>query len=299
MQTRLILTMISLLAAACGDDGGTTTPDTPPPDIGFNKPAAPLKANNNNTEVGAAELGCLNMASTDQATTPDKIMLTTTVKDFQNGDPVPNAMVTAFNGIEIDRPFDTKTADSMAKVTIDIPKGTKRFGFKMKAQGSLDTLLLNQIVDPGMATQTTDSIDIISNGTATTLPVLIGKQRTPGTGVLAGAVRDCQGRAMSNFIATVSSTKSTVTHLEGALSYYFDAASGLPVRHTVIGSGSPNGLFMVIEMAPTAMAYVQVWGYPTDADLAADRLTLISELQAPVIADTVITGSYAPLRTGP
>ena len=38
---------------------------------------------------------------------------------------------------------------------------------------------------------------------------------------------------------------------------------------------------MVIEMAPTATAYVQVWGYLTEADLAADKLTLIAELAAP------------------
>ena len=41
-----------------------------------------------------------------------------------------------------------------------------------------------------------------------------------------------------------------------------------------------------------------MWGYPTDADLAADKLTLITELAVPVLADTVITGSFEPLRSG-
>jgi len=161
----------------------------------------------------------------------------------------------------------------------------------------MDTLLLNQRVDPGMATQTAPKIQIVSTATATLLPALINKNRTAGTGVLAGSMSDCAGRQISNFIATVSSTPTTVTHLPGADTYYFDPAAGLPVRHNQRAASSSDGLFMIIEIPATPTAYVQIWGYPTDADLAADRLTLIAELQAPVIGDTVITGSYEPLRT--
>lgn len=300
MLTRSNLTLVSLFSfvAACGDDGGTMpTPDAPP-DIGFNKPTAALKANNNEVEVGPADLTCLNTPTADQATTV-AVALETTVRDFQNSTIVANAMVTAFRGVDVNQPFDTKTADAMAKVTIDIPVGVTRFGFKMKDPSSLDTLLLNQIVAPDMAMQTFGSINTVSQTTATLLPALINKQRTAGTGVLAGAVRDCQDRELSNYIATVSSTKGTVTHLPGADTYYFDPVAGLPVRHNQRGAASADGLFMVIEMPPAATAYVQVWGYPTDADLAGDQLKLIAELQTPVIADTVITGSYEPLRTGP
>jgi hypothetical protein len=35
----------------------------------------------------------------------------------------------------------------------------------------------------------------------------------------------------------------------------------------------------------------------TAADLASDKLTLVSELEVPVVADSVITGSFEPLRT--
>jgi hypothetical protein len=302
MLTRSILTLTSLFAfvAACGDDGGTTPPmPDAAPDIGFNKPTATLKANNNEMEVGPADLTCLNMPSADQAVSIPEVMLSTTVRDFQNNSIVPNAMVTAFRGVDVNQPFDTQTANAMGEVTIRIPMDTKRFGFKMKDPSSLDTLLLNQIVAPDMATQTLGAIQTVSQTTATLLPALINKQRTLGTGVLAGAVRDCQDRELSNFIATVSSTKGTVTHLPGADTYYFDPVAGLPVRHNQRGSASADGLFMVIEMPPAATAYVQVWGYPTDADLAGDQLKLIAELQTPVIADTVITGSYEPLRTGP
>lgn len=297
MLTRSTVLLTSLVAAAaCGGDGGTTPPDAAV-DIGFNKPAASLKANMGDMEVGAADLGCLGTPANDPATTVT-VTLATTVRDFQRNTTVPNAVVTAFRGVEVNQPFDTKTADGDGAVSITIPVGVKRFGFKMTDPSSLDTLLLNQTVDPGMMNQTLGSIQTVSKSTATLLPALINKTRTAGTGVLAGAMRDCQDREISNFIATVSSTPGTATPLPGADTYYFDAMADLPVRHNQLASASGNGLFMVIEIEPAAMAYVQVWGYPTDADLAADNLKLIAELQAPVIADTVITGSYEPLRTG-
>jgi hypothetical protein len=147
-----------------------------------------------------------------------------------------------------------------------------------------------------MAMQSVGSIQSVSKTTAQTLTALIGVSRTAGTGVLAGAMRDCQDREVSNFIATVSTTSGTVTHAAGADTYYFSPTVGLPVRHSQQKHGSKNGLFMIIELQPAPTAYVQVWGYKTAADMASDTKTLIAELQTNVIADTVITGSYEPLR---
>jgi hypothetical protein len=295
MQTRSTIALTLLFAlVACGGDE-KSMPDAPPPDIGFNSPTASLKANANNAELGPADLSCLGTAASDLPTTLP-VTLETTVKDFQDGTIVPNAGVTVFRGQDVSAVLDTKTADAAAKVTVTIPVGTSRFGFKMTAANSLDTLLLNQTVQPGTMMQTFDSIQTVSTKTATLLPALINKNRSAGTGVLAGAMYDCQGRQISNFIATVSSESGTAAHLPGASAYYFDPTAGLPVRHTQRGASSADGLFMVIEIAVTPTAYVQVWGYPTDAELAADQLKLIAELQVPVIADTVITGSYRPLR---
>ena len=47
---------------------------------------------------------------------------------------------------------------------------------------------------------------------------------------------------------------------------------------------------------PTPTGYVQMWGFPTAATSTARQAQADRELQAPVIADTVITGSYEPLR---
>ncbi len=296
-STVALTLMCAAVTAACGGDDDPTPPDAMAVDIGFNKPTATLKANNNGMELGPADLSCLGSPANDPATTV-AVTLDTTVRNFENDALVPSAGVTAFKVADVGQPFDTRTADAMGKVSITIPIGTKRFGFKMTDPSFLDTLLLNQTVDPGMAMQTFSSIQIVAKSTAATLSAFICKPRTAGTGVLAGAVRDCADREISNFIATVSSTPSTVTHLPGADTYYFDPVNPLPVRHSVRGAASSNGLFMVIELPVTATAYVQVWGFPSDAELAAGQLKLIAELQAPVIADTVITGSYEPLRTG-
>jgi hypothetical protein len=296
----LVLLSLSGSLAACGG-GSSTTPDAPEKDIGFNKPTKPLAANHEDmpkkwTEVGPADLSCLGTPNDDVATTA-AITVNTTVRDFQSDGLVPNANVTVFKDQNVGTPIDTKMADGNAMVSVVIPIGTKRFGYKMTDPSSLDTLLLNQTVDPAMTPVTVGKIQAVSKTTAQTLPALIGVTRTAGTGVLAGAMRDCQNREMSNFIATVSTTSGQVAHVEGADTYYFSSSVGLPVRHGQKEASSEDGLFMVIELGAAPTAFVQIWGYPTQADLDADTLKLVAELQTQVIADTVITGSYEPLRT--
>jgi hypothetical protein len=310
MRLASLASLLFLTLAACGDDGGSTTPDAPVAEnIGFDKPTASLKSNmevskNNWTEIGPADLTCLGTPNADVATTVP-VTLSTTVKDFQSGNPISGNVVTVFRDQNTaDVIAGPATSDQNANLTLTIPVGTKRFGFKMTDAAALDTLLLNQTLDPNMATQMISQIQRVSTATAQTLPALIGVSRNPGTGILAGAVRDCKGNELSNFIATVSSTEATVTssvdvvqHLPGVDAYYFSASVGLPVRHSQQNNASKNGLFMAIEMAPTPVAYVQVWGYKNDADLAADKLSLIAQLKTAVIADVVITGSYDPIRT--
>lgn len=309
MRLSSTLPLLTLLLGACGDDGGKIPVDAKQNDNGFNKPTAPLMANNeegdnNWVEKGPADLSCLGTPSDDDATTT-AITINTKVTDFQSGNANPGVMVTAFANQDVGSPFGAAaTSDDTGLLTTTIPPGTKRFGYKMvDASDSLDTLLLNQVLtDPTTTPQTVSDIQIVSKATAATLPALIGVSRTEGTGVLAGAVRDCAGFEISNFIATVSSTSgannTAPTFLEGVDTYYFSASVGLPVRHSQQAASSKDGLFMAIEMQPNPTAYVQVWGYKTAADVTADNLTLIAELKTQVIAETVITGSYEPLRTG-
>lgn len=303
-STFTLLSLVSL--TACGDDGPTPV-DAAIKDIGFSKPTATLKANNetapdNWVEIGPANLGCLNTPNSDVANTVP-VTIDTKVEDFQSSNLVPNTTVTVFADQAANTPFPGGpyiSSSSGATVSVVIPAGTKRFGYKMTNANALDTLLLNQTLNqamPNMTPQVVGRIQSVSTATGATLPALIGISRTPGTGVLAGAVRDCNGDEISNYIATVSSTPNTVTHLGGVDTYYFSPTVGLPVRHSQQAHASKDGLFMAVELDPTPTAYVQVWGYPTQADLDGDQLKLIAQLQTQVITDTVITGSYDPLRS--
>lgn len=297
------ITSLSMsLFAACGGDDTGTTPDAAV-DIGFNPPTVTLKANDEVAEdqwmeVGDADLSCLNTASDDMPSTV-AVTLTTKVTDFQSGNAVPGSMVEVFKGQDYMTVEDTATADSNAMVSIDLPMGVTRFGYRMTADTAMPTFLLNQTLpSPSMAMQTVGDIQSVSKATAATLPALIGQTRTEGTGVVAGALRDCQGREISGFIATMSSTPAEANTIMGADTYYFDSAVGLPVHHNRQKYASHDGLFMIIEIpSGTPKGYVQMWGFPTAADMQAGDLKLIAELEVPILADTVITGSYEPLRT--
>ena len=291
-----------VLVAACGGGGskGMTTVDAGPGSAGFDKPVMAVHANTQGsdgtlTDNGPADLSCLGTPSSDMPTTLD-VMLSTVVNDFQTQKAVGSAAVIAFQDLDYTAPFATTTADGSGAVTVTVPTGTTRFGFEMTATAQYPTFLLNQKVDPSMATQMLPEIQSVSGETATTLPALIGETRVMGTGVVAGAVRDCMARTMSNFVVTISSTSKTPTSIDGAQAFYFSPSKmPLPVRHNVSDMSSGNGLFMVIQAPVETTAYIQAWGY-TSSDAVGGDMTLLSELAAPVLADTVVTGSFEPVR---
>jgi len=299
MRLALALSITSLSLAACGG-GSDAPPDAAGNDIGFNPPSDVVHANSEAAgswmDLGPADMTCLNTPTADQPAAT-AITLNTVVTDFQSGATVANATVTAFPGVDDATVFDTQTSADDGTISFTIPAGTKRFGFKMTADAAMPTFLLNQYVDPNTTpTSEPAKIQSVSQSTGATLSALIGQTRTLGTGVIAGALRDCQHHEVSNFIATVSSTSGTATPIDGAAAYYFSAGVGLPVRHNQQDASSSDGLFMIIQLPPAATAYVQMWGFTSAADLASGKLTLLAELGIPVLADTVVTGSYEPLR---
>lgn len=306
------LSSLSAVAGACGgDDGGDgTTPIDAPAGLenpGFPVPTATTKANDNVdgawVEVGDADWSCLNTASPDQPST-QAISLSGLIEDFQTGNGVGAATVTAFPGIDLagNSGMTTSSNNAADRGTYSmnlamLPAGQTRYGFRFEADSYVKTYLLNQYLDPATATQTR-TMAAVSDATATALPAFIGVTRDPSKGVLAGAFRDCAGREVSNAVATVSSTSTTVSHLTGAKTFYFSAgSSSLPVRHNVSGVMNKDGLFVILDLPPqTAPAFVQVWGFRDAADLADGQMTLLSELASPVEANAVITGSFEPLR---
>lgn len=300
LQARLILSSLCTLAiAACGDDGGgapcESLGDTNP---GFSTPCAATTYAENEVDSGEpADWSCLGTATDDTDTTV-AITLTGVLNDFQNNDnEINEATVEVFPGIDHANVLDTDgPTDNTGAYTLDLPVGHARYGFKLTAPDYEPTFLLNQKFDPAVPAQSLN-ISGISTGIALALPAIIGLVRTEGTGILAGAMRDCQEREVVNAVATVSTTRGSPNHLAGALTYYLDAGAGLPVRNEELIHTDTNGIFAIFELPETSTAFIQVWGFVDDADLADGDMTLLAELEAPVVADTVITGSIEPFRT--
>lgn len=290
MRYTIALTIPTLLGlAACGGDdgGGDDTPDAA---------AAQATVAYNNGTATAPDWTCLGTASDDTATTVD-IDLTGKILDFQDdSEEVGSAMVEVFEGIDYQNPVDTAmTGELTGDYEVTLPAGGTRWGFKVSAPDYETTFLLNQYMDPGTAAQTLN-VSAISSSIATALPAIIGLTRTPGTGILAGAIRDCAGNEIEHAIATVSGTSGQMDPLPGADTYYLDGDPAFPKRHDQLAHTSSLGLFAVFELPESASAYIQVWGYVDEADTEDGEMSLLAELESPVVGDTVITASIEPLR---
>ena len=310
MKRIAFISSLGFLVIACGDDGGGNDIDAGADataavscpgsqgaaNPGFICPTAVATAWTEDqgvfTEVGPADFSCLGTPSTDTATTVD-VNLSGLVVDFQTNAPVADATVSLFPGVDSATVLATATSGADGSYAMTMPTGQVRVGYLIAAADYLDTFLLNQYFEPDTADQTRH-ISAVSVNTANLLPAIIGITRTPGLGVLAAAIRDCSGNTVSNVIATVSGTSGSHDHLDGGQSYYF--SNGLPTNLTVQQQTNNDGLFVVLELPPSETAYLQVWGFTSEQDPAIDALTLLGEIPAPIVGDTVVSASLEPLR---
>lgn len=272
------------------DNPGFATPDT--------VTTAYMQSGESWVEVGPANWSCLGTPSDDEASSV-AITVEGTVRDFQEeADTITGADIEVFDGNDISgTPIATTTSTTGGAFTVELAAGIERVTFKTEAEDYMPTYLMNQYYEPDVATQMED-LEPISVSLANALTAFINKQRTLGLGVLAGAIRDCDGNEVKGAIATASTTSGVANHVDGAETYYFSAGStSLPVRLTQQATTNDDGLFMIIELPPTdSDIYLQVWGFLPDQDPSSDELTLIAEIAAPVVGDTIISASMEALR---
>jgi hypothetical protein len=287
----------------CGDDdGGGGGPDANPlKNTGFIDPTVTMVAYNEANgiwnEVGPADFSCFNTASTDTATTVD-VTISGPVEDFQTGNELPEATITAYGDTNFSASgLVTTVSDIDGNYSMVIPTGQTRLAYEVDLDGALPTYSLNNKLDPNAPAQSIDQ-QSVSELTANALPAFIGVTRTVGLGVLAGTMRDCNDNEVGGAIATVSSVAGSPEHLDGAQTYYFSAGStSLPVRHSQQENTNTDGIFVVIELAPNSQSILQVYGYLPSQNPMTDEITLVAEIPSPVLADSVITASMEPLRT--
>jgi len=260
---------------------------------------------------GDANFGCLNTATDDVVNTAE-YTLTGETHDFQTDDVVDNVKIEVVEqGQPLDStPIASTTSDAEGKYSITIPTGVTRLAFKSSDPEDptrfFDTYLLNQYFNDE-APNASEDLNSVSFLTGDALPAFIGVMRTEGLGILAGAFRDCDNNEVDGVIATVNTDScaaggcdpTDLNHLQGAQTYYFSAGStSLPVRLSQAANTNHDGLFVVIELPPSANSYLQVWGYKDQADADSQTLSLLGEIPSPVLGDSVITGSMEPYRTG-
>jgi hypothetical protein len=224
-----------------------------------------------------------------------------TIVDFQNGNELPGATIKAFYTSNITGTFDAMaTADGTGAYSLTLPAGAKsRMNWLQEYEEGLPTYALNVPLDITMNPVTGYERENISTLTANALPAFIGHPRTQGLGVVAGVVEDCDGDSVQHAIGTIASAPSdgdanNIAFIAGAEVYYF--ISGLPVKRTQRGDTNTDGIFVALEIPVTGTAYLQVWGFTSEADIAMGKagLTLISELQTPVIGDAVLAVGMNP-----
>lgn len=297
---RALCLLASLGLLACGDDGGGDSADAAGlANPGFERPTTTTRAFQASAdgwvEVGPADWSCLGIAD-DGGPTTVAVAVDGLAEDFLSGDGVAGAEVAAFSGSDVSAaPLAEATADEAGGFALTVPTGTERVAYRVRADRYIDTYLLNQRYQADVAAQT-QSVRAVSESLADVLPATIDRVRTPGLGVLAGAIRDCEGNEVQGAIATVSATAGQPDHVGGAATYYFSAGSqSLPVLHSASPTTNDDGLFVIFDLPP-GDAHLQVWGFTSEQDPATDDLTLLAEIPAPIVGDAVITASMEPLR---
>jgi hypothetical protein len=287
-----------LALTACGGDDSTSADGGPDGgDIGrcevqggaacFVPPTVPM------TVAGGAAANFSCAAPTITVSTQE-IAINGLINDFQTSTKTyEGATLDSFINLDFaGAPTATTTSAAGGAYTITIPAGgaSTYMNFRTRHPDVLDTIGTLVQIDVTAQTQTHNR-SAVSKSTATSIPALLGVTRTPGTGVLAGEVIDCDGKDVLGAIATVSSV-SGVNHVDvpGMQMYYF--TSGLPVRRTAQPFTNDDGLFVAIQVpAASSNYFVQVWGYKTAGDLSSENLTLVSEVEIPALADTVVSAN--------
>jgi hypothetical protein len=323
------------LAAACGGGDDAADPDGAPladasdidatvptadaaPNRGFIPPVEVTTAytveDGAFVEVGPANWGCIGDPDSVE-TTEEEVDVTGRLKEFGGGeeDRVEGAEIvvfaeTDFYASTIAGPVTTSEAEEDGEGTvldpggeyegITLDPGVTRVAFRATAEGYVDTYSLNRSFAAD-ATEGTVDLDIVPESLANILAALVlGGPRTPGLGIVAGSIVDCDGNTVKHAIATVSTVAGEVEHLPGVETYYFNGNPEGPAPSPPRIDSHEDGLILIPELDPTEdFLYVQVWGF-VDADaLASGELELLSELETNIPDNGLLTTGLPPLAS--
>lgn len=245
----------------------------------FDPPSAPLAVASGDPAVIGCEVA-------DGWTGPRTF--TARVVDLQDDEPVGGAVVELFADGDLGAPDLTATADAAGAFTLAVPDGTTvRPITRTRHPDAVDTLEWFGELEADRQS--------VSLATVDAMPAFIGQTVTPGLGLIIVRALDCMGRPVAHAVAALSYTPTgscpDFTSYMGP--YYFTCCdTNLPSRRSLVHETTANGLALIIEAPPTAdgeVVWVQVWGFATEADVAAGRdgLRLLGTVARPVVAGAV------------
>src|SRR5262249_6528888 len=113
-----------------------------------------------------------------------------------------------------------------------------------------------------------------------------------------GTALDCNGNRLVNVVVNVSQTtgvNGTRLFEAGVKTYY--SAEGMDyafARRTQLMQTTSFGGYAIANLAP-GHHYVQIWGYPTEADVAKGSTALVLLGEEEIVVPTTETGFIVPV----
>ncbi|HTM19905.1 MAG TPA: hypothetical protein VL172_05340 [Kofleriaceae bacterium] len=299
----VLFVCLAPLLVACG--GGDDAPGVCEDDGGeacFVPPAAAMTVTPVGESPHAPNLAC---APFEVGTIASAVEVTGVLKDYVTGDPSANGTADAFfDGVpaETGDMHIVAGADGSYAFTLEAGTPTMLTVRTRAATDAVDVIGYRFKVNDDQATRMIDASTLSSNS-FDQIEGLVGLVRDPANGAAIVAASDCDRVGIENVIGALSSTSSAdgsdPTFVAG---YTFYGASGdfpVPVRRNVSEASADNGIIFSLSVPPGTY-YAQVWGFLTEADVAAGRdgLTLVSEIELVVAANTA-SGVFLEPTEGP
>jgi hypothetical protein len=270
-----------LMLAGCGD----------PPKGQPGQPAVYVQADTlNDATQSPADFSCLK-SYVDPAAPTAPSVLTVHVEDFQKSTPVKDATVEVYLSLA---KFNARTPDATSPKTdvngeamLTIPPGSYRVIFRTLADPTrnVETIEFGRAFDDPRRY-------VVSNATKGTIMAVLSLFPDETQGVVAGSVRDCQGREVGGATFETTSTGGTFDNKMNTF-YFVDVSheETVPVRAQKWTSG--NGVFASLNVPP---GDVTITG--SGFLVANGPITKLGTGIAPVRSNSITIVQMAPLGPG-
>lgn len=250
-----------------------------------------LVAENDDFEAGAtdADFACLG-SNTPPAPPANDVTVGGIVMDFQTDAPISGALVEAFSSSEsLDTSCANATSIDDGTYEITVPADcfvAARLSWRVTVEDALPTLHLNQRVACESEPCTVEQHRIsVSQGTADTIPAILGTVLKDGTSIVVGDILDCQRRSVEYANGRLFDDKGAA--IGGIQGYFFKEE--FPVRRSIQQWTSLDGLVVLVQVPAGGLVDIRAYG-----NLGGEE-TLLSSVRVPPIADSVIITDMEPL----